>query len=472
MEGLRRRRSEVGTSKDPVAPPGGVDILGHSVAMTVGIAAFSFLVISIWILRRIRPEIHYDWDSIDTSDVSFPESFIWGTATAAHQIEGNQKNNWTNFEEKMGLEMSGDACDHWNRWGDDFSLLSELGVSSYRFSIEWSRLEPEEGQWDQGAMDTYSDMVDDLMSRGIRPMPTLHHFSHPNWWEEKGGFTDRGNLDDFLSYCERVFDQLSDRVGIWCTINEPTVFSAMGYTLGQFPPGRRSIRLTLRVMRNMMRAHAMVYRSLKERDPKSEIGLAKNVTLFDPAKRWSPIDWAVATILERLWNGSWRSGIRDGRMLGSRIPEAKDSLDFVGLNYYTHFISGLFIPTSTEELSFPKREHEIATDFGYPMYAEGLRRAIDFVSELGVPIEITENGVADSSDSLRTQHLMRHIWVISEAIKDGKDIRSYHHWSLMDNFEWAEGYSMRFGLYSVDFNTQDRILRKSGEAYRSLIESH
>ena len=286
-------------------------------------------------------------------------------------------------------EMSGDACDHWNRWGDDFSLLSELGVSSYRFSIEWSRLEPEEGQWDQGAMDTYSDMVDDLMSRGIRPMPTLHHFSHPNWWEEKGGFTDRGNLDDFLSYCERVFDQLSDRVGIWCTINEPTVFSAMGYTLGQFPPGRRSIRLTLRVMRNMMRAHAMVYRSLKERDPKSEIGLAKNVTLFDPAKRWSPIDWAVATILERLWNGSWRSGIRDGRMLGSRIPEAKDSLDFVGLNYYTHFISGLFIPTSTEELSFPKREHEIATDFGYPMYAEGLRRAIDFVSELGVAIAVS-----------------------------------------------------------------------------------
>ena len=448
-----------------------MDIIGYSVATTVGIAVFSFLVISIWTLRRIHPEVHYDWDSIDTSDVYFPESFIWGTATAAHQIEGNQKNNWTHFEEKMGLERSGDACDHWNRWGDDFALLSELGVSSYRFSIEWSRLEPEEGQWDQVAMDNYSDMVDDLISRGIRPMPTLHHFSHPNWWEDKGGFTDKGNLEGFLSYCERVFDQLSDRVRIWCTINEPTVFSAMGYTLGQFPPGRRSLRLTLRVMRNMMRAHAMVYRSLKERDPESEIGLAKNVTLFDPDRRWSPVDWAVATVLERLWNGSWRSGIRYGKMLGSRIPEAKDSLDFVGLNYYTHFISGLFIPTSTEELSFPKREHEIATDFGYPMYAEGLRRAIDFVSELGVPIEITENGVADSSDSLRTQHLMRHVWVISEAIRDGKDIRSYHHWSLMDNFEWAEGYSMRFGLYSVDFDTQDRTLRKSGEAYRSLIKS-
>ena len=127
------------------------------------------------------------------------------------------------------------------------------------------------------------------------------------------------------------------------------------------------------------------------------------------------------------------------------------------------------MPTSADELDFAKREHEITTEFGYPMYAEGMRRAIDFVAELGVPIEVTENGVADSSDSLRPEHLMRHLWVISEAIKDGSDIRSYHHWSLMDNFEWAEGYKMRFGLYSVDFETQERSLRPSGELYRDVI---
>ncbi len=440
-----------------------------------GSALALFIVFKISLItyrRRKYPEPHYDWESIDTNQIHFPEGFIWGAATAAHQIEGNQKNNWTDFEIERGLERSGVACDHWSRWREDFELLSELGVSSYRFSIEWSRLEPVPGEWDDEVVKVYSEMVDDLLSRGIRPMPTLHHFSHPSWWEEKGGFSKKENLGEFVNYCERVFDSLSDRVETWCTINEPTVFSAMGYTLGQFPPGRRSIFLTLRVMRNMMRGHAMVYRSLKKKKGDCVLGIAKNVTLFDPANRWSPIDWPVARLLEWLWNGAWRRGIKTGRMLGSRIPDAKGSLDFVGLNYYTHFITGLFMPTSTEELSFAKREHEIATEFGYPMYAEGLRRAIEFVSELGVPIEITENGVADSEDSLRPEHLRRHIWVISEAIKDGLDIRSYHHWSLMDNFEWAEGYEMRFGLYSVNFETQERKLRHSGEIYRGIVASN
>ena len=421
--------------------------------------------------RRTYPEPHYDWNQIDTTSLSFPAGFYWGSATAAHQVEGNLTNNWSAHEERKNLERSGAACDHWNRWKDDFQMMSDLGLNSYRFSIEWSRLEPEPGEWNVKALEIYSDMIDDLISRGIRPVVTLHHFSHPKWWEERGGFVNRNNLPEFLSYCERVFDALSDRVETWVTINEPTVFSAMGYTLGMFPPGKRSIRLTLRVMRNVMRGHAMVYRSLKEKRPEVRIGIAKNVTLFDPRNRWSPIDWPISRLLEWLWNGAWRNGIQKGRMLFSNIPEAKDSLDFVGLNYYTHFLTGLFIPTSGE-LQFPKREHEIATEFGYPMYAEGFRRAIEFMAPLNVPIEITENGVADAEDALRPEHLKRHLWIVSEAIKDGFDIRSYHHWSLMDNFEWAEGYSMRFGLHHVDFETQKRTLRPSGEIYRDIIKAH
>ena len=469
MAGLRHRRKDVEEPPILAFSAAAMDERVWHVLLAVIALFVLFKICLITYRRRAFPEPHYDWRNIDTSDISFPDGFIWGTATAAHQIEGNQSNNWTDFESRTGKEPSGIACDHWTRWRGDFDLLSELGVTSYRFSIEWSRLEPSPGEWNEDAMQTYSDMVDDLIARGIRPMPTLHHFSHPSWWEDRGGFTDSSNLPDFLSYCERAFDSLSDRVSVWCTINEPTVFSAMGYTLGQFPPGRRSIRLTLRVMRNMMRAHAMVYRSLKQRNPDCTLGIAKNVTLFDPANRWSPIDWPVARLLEWLWNGAWRKGIMTGRMLWTRIPGAKGSLDFIGLNYYTHFITGLFMPTSADELDFAKREHETTTEFGYPMYAEGMRRAIDFVAELGVPIEITENGVADSSDSLRPEHLMRHLWVISEAIKDGRDIRSYHHWSLMDNFEWAEGYKMRFGLYSVDFETQERSLRPSGEIYRDVI---
>ena len=436
------------------------------------LAAFVvFKVTLITYRRRKYPEPHENWTAVDMNALTFPSDFRWGTATAAHQVEGHLVNNWTHHEQRNNLVQSGAACDHWNRWQEDFQLISELGLNSYRFSVEWSRIEPTEGTWNNDALAVYSNMVDDLLERGIRPVVTLHHFSHPQWWEAKGGFADRANAPHFVRYCERVFEVLSDRVETWVTINEPTVFSSMGYTLGMFPPGRRSLRATLRVMRNLLLAHADVYLALKKIRPEVRIGIAKNVTLFDPKNRWSPIDWPLARLLEWFWNGAWRSGVENGRMFFGDVSAAKGTLDFVGLNYYTHVLVG---PASVSllKMKFPKRAHEVATEFGYPMYAEGLRRALDFLAPLGVPIEITENGVADANDTLRTEHLKRHLWVLSQAIQDGHDVRSYHHWSLMDNFEWAEGYSMRFGLHHVDFDTQERTLRPSGAVYKRIIEQH
>ena len=437
-------------------------------------AILAFVVFKITLItyrRRKYPEPHEDWTAVDLEALNFPSDFRWGTATAAHQVEGHLVNNWSKHEENKSLERSGAACDHWNRWKDDFQLLTDLGLSSYRFSIEWSRLEPTEGEWDEAALAVYSAMVDDLLHRGIRPVVTLHHFSHPQWWEAKGGFANSANLPEFVRYCERVFDALSERVDTWVTVNEPTVFSTMGYTLGMFPPGRRSLRTTIRVMRHLLLAHAAVYKALKQKRSTVKIGIAKNVTLFDPKNRWSPIDWPLARLLEWFWNGAWRGGIQKGRMFFKDVPEAKGTLDFIGLNYYTHVLVG---PASVSllKMKFPKRKHEIATEFGYPMYAEGLRRAVEFLTPLGVPIEVTENGVADANDTLRTEHLKRHLWVLSQAIQDGHDIRSYHHWSLMDNFEWAEGYSMRFGLHHVDFETQERTLRGSGEAYKRIVQNN
>ena len=436
------------------------------------LAAFVvFKVTLITYRRRKYPEPHEDWTAVDMNALSFPSDFRWGTATAAHQVEGHLVNNWTHHEQQNNLVQSGAACDHWNRWEEDFQLISELGLNSYRFSVEWSRIEPTEGTWNNDALAVYSNMVDDLLERGIRPVVTLHHFSHPQWWEAKGGFADRANAPHFVRYCERVFEVLSDRVETWITINEPTVFSTMGYTLGMFPPGHRSLRATLRVMRNLLLAHADVYQALKKIRPEVRIGIAKNVTLFDPKNRWSPIDWPLARLLEWFWNGAWRSGVENGRMFFGDVSAAKGTLDFVGLNYYTHVLVG---PASVSllKMKFPKRAHEVATEFGYPMYAEGLRRALDWLAPLGLPIEITENGVADANDTLRTEHLKRHLWVLSQAIQDGHDVRSYHHWSLMDNFEWAEGYSMRFGLHHVDFETQERTLRPSGAVYKHIIEQH
>ncbi|MBH34577.1 MAG: beta-glucosidase [Euryarchaeota archaeon] len=436
------------------------------------LAAFVvFKVTLITYRRRKYPEPHEDWTAVDMNALSFPSDFRWGTATAAHQVEGHLVNNWTHHEQQNNLVQSGAACDHWNRWEEDFQLISELGLNSYRFSVEWSRIEPTEGTWNNDALAVYSNMVDNLLERGIRPVVTLHHFSHPQWWEAKGGFADRANAPHFVRYCERVFEVLSDRVKTWVTINEPTVFSTMGYTLGMFPPGHRSLRATLRVMRNLLLAHADVYQALKKIRPEVRIGIAKNVTLFDPKNRWSPIDWPLARLLEWFWNGAWRSGVENGRMFFGDVSAAKGTLDFVGLNYYTHVLVG---PASVSllKMKFPKRAHEVATEFGYPMYAEGLRRALDWLAPLGLPIEITENGVADANDTLRTEHLKRHLWVLSQAIQDGHDVRSYHHWSLMDNFEWAEGYSMRFGLHHVDFETQERTLRPSGAVYKHIIEQH
>ena len=437
-------------------------------------ALVAFVVFKVTLItyrRRKYPEPHEDWANVNLDDLHFPEGFLWGTATAAHQVEGHQANNWTVHEVAKGLETSGAACDHWNRWKDDFQLLSDLGITSYRFSIEWSRLEPTEGAWDEAALTVYSDMVDDLVARGIRPVVTLHHFTHPDWWEAKGGFADRTNVPAFVAYCERVVDALADRVKTWVTVNEPTVFSTMGYTLGMFPPGRRSIPTTLRVMRNLLFAHGTAYKALKPKHPEVQFGVAKNVTLFDPKNRWSPIDWPLARLLEWVWNGAWRNGIQNGKMFFKDVPEAKASLDFVGLNYYTHVLVG---PASVSllKMKFPKRRQEVATEFGYPMYAEGLARALDFLKPLGVPIEITENGVADAHDTLREEHLRRHLWVLSNALSAGHHVRSYHHWSLLDNFEWAEGYTMRFGLHHVDFETQERTLRPSGEAYRQIIQKH
>ncbi len=427
-------------------------------------------IIAIVFLHYLFPEKHLDWTSINLDSIKFPNDFVWGVATASHQIEGGNVNNWTQFEERENKEASGEACNHWNLWRQDHKLLTELGVNSYRFSIEWSRIEPNQGEWNEDAIQVYSDMVDSLISQGIEPMITLHHFSHPIWFEEKGGFYDRENLIHFKQYCTKIFPYFSTRVKKWCTVNEPDVFSIMGYHMGMFPPGKRSPIKAIKVMKNVMIAHAEVYHQLKQLSPDSYVGLAKNVTIFDPYRRWNLLHWITSFALNYIWNGAIISALKKGRMYASSVKQAKNSADFIGLNYYTHVLTSPFLPQTTE-IDLPSRKQEIMTEFGYPMYAEGLERATKWLSKLNLPIEITENGVSDGVDNLRPEHLKRHLWMIAKLIEQGNNIKSYYHWSLMDNFEWAEGYSMRFGLYQVDYNTQTRTLRDSGKYYSQLIKN-
>ena len=428
-------------------------------------------MVIITLLRLMFPEQYLDWNNINLQDMSFPDNFTWGVATASHQIEGNNVNNWTQFEQRENKELSGLACNHWELWKQDHDLLEELGVNSYRFSIEWSRIEPNEGEWNEAAIEVYSEMIDSLIARGIQPMITLHHFSHPIWFEEKGGFYNRENIQYFKKYCVKIFPYFCDRVEKWCTVNEPDVFSIMGYHMGMFPPGKKSPLKAIRVMKNVMIAHGEVYHELKKISPTSYIGLAKNVTIFDPLRRWNLIHWLTTFALNYIWNGAIISALSKGRMYGTSVKLVKNSADFIGLNYYTHVLTSPFLPQTTE-IDLPARKHETVTEFGYTMYPEGMIRATKWLSKLKIPIEITENGVADANDSLRPKHLEMHLWMISKLITDNVNIRSYYHWSLMDNFEWAEGYSMRFGLYHVDYETQNRTLRDSGKLYQKLISTH
>ncbi len=438
--------------------------------VVIGIILLAYFFI-VGFLHIFLPEKHLNWSEVNTNNLNFPETFTWGVATASHQIEGGNSNNWTQFEEREKKEASGDACDHWNLWASDHDMLVELGVTSYRFSIEWSRIEPEEGEWNEDAIEVYSAMVDSLLAKGIEPMITLHHFSHPIWFEEKGGFYERNNLPYFVDYCAKIYPYFADRVNKWCTVNEPDVFSIMGYHMGMFPPGKRSPVKAIRVMTNVMIAHGEVYHRLKEINPNSYIGLAKNVTIFDPYRRWNLLHWLTSFALNYIWNGAIISALSRGRMYGKSVHRVKKSADFIGLNYYTHVLTSPFLPQTTE-IDLPSRKHETITEFGYPMYAEGLERATKWLQKLSIPIEITENGVADAEDKLRPIHLKRHLWVIGNLISNGADIRSYYHWSLMDNFEWAEGYSMRFGLYEVDYESQTRSLRESGKIYQQIIRDN
>ena len=458
--------------------------LSAPLPMNAGCCVNATLMEQLRLGKGMWTEEHRDWTDADYDGLkdgsAFPKEFMWGVATASHQIEGGNINNWSAFEpNSKSQQLSGDACDHWNRRDEDINLIKNLGVSYYRFSIEWSRIEPEQGHWNDDALQWYSDLVDGLLQQGIQPMVTLHHFTQPLWWDEMGGFEKESNIIHWVKFCCKMFELLSDRVDWWCTINEPAVYATMGYVLGEFPPGVRSFKRTRMVSLNLMRAHAQCYRKLKQmkNGQRCQIGLVKNINLFDPYRRWNPLHWLQAKILDGLFNTCWLKGLSTGRfkppsaLFSKRIPGLKGSSDFIGVNYYTHLLATPFMPTKVE-IDPLIRPWEQRTDFRYPMYAEGLRRAFEMVERLNLPIIVTENGVADDDDDMRPEHIRRHLLITSEAIADGLDIRGFYHWSLMDNFEWAEGYDQRFGLYHVDFSTQKRTLKESGHEYAGIVKAH
>jgi beta-glucosidase len=401
----------------------------------------------------------------------FPDGFLWGTASAAHQIEGNNRNNdWWEFEQQPGRIANGDsaaiACDHYNRYREDFALLREMKQNAHRLSIEWSRIEPSPGEFDSRQIRHYRDVLGELREQGMQPMVTLHHFTSPQWFTSKGGWTASDSAHAFMQFVHRMVDELGDLIGLWCTINEPNLYGVNGWLSGEFPPGRRGDLASLyRVLNNMRRAHELAYGAIKRRWPDALVGLSHNKLLMIPASDKRRDRWAAQT--SQLALDRWP--FAPGRL--SRVVEAPS--DFIGIAHYwgqmCAFDARLPQQQFIRRFNIPGLP---VTDMGMCSDPSWMRAVLNELRPLNKPVYITENGLASNDDEWRQRYLRDILANVLLAIDDGVDVRGYFHWTNMDNFEWARGYAMRFGLIDVDRKTLERRIKASGRFYARIAQAN
>ncbi|NPV88027.1 glycoside hydrolase family 1 protein [Coprothermobacteraceae bacterium] len=401
------------------------------------------------------------------------DKFLWGVATAAHQVEGgNFNNDWWLWEQQGGIktgDSSAVACDHYHRYKEDFELIKFLNNNAYRFSVEWSRIEKEEGVFDEDAIDHYVDMLETLREMRIEPVLTLHHFTIPIWLYNKGGFLNEKFPEYFERFVSKVVPYFKPYVRYWITINEPVVIGTMGYIMGWWPPGHKNMKEAFKAVNHLIKAHARAYRLIKEANPDNKVSIAHNMTLIDPFRDWNPLDVALANRLNYIYNYAILDSLSTGRIVKpfgnyEHVEGLLDSMDFIGINYYTR-VFARFKLKGWFDLAVKGETN----DFGQEIYPEGILRVLLSVKDrYGKDVMITEHGTADKADKWRPRVIQDTINLLREARKKGVNVIGYMHWSLMDNFEWAEGYSMRFGLFEVDFDTQERKPRRSAYIYREI----
>jgi beta-glucosidase len=411
----------------------------------------------------------------------FPRNFLWGTATSAHQVEGNLTNNdWWAAERQGGYvwhnQTAGQACDWWNRAEEDFDRMAEMGQNTHRMSVEWSRIEPRQGVWDEGALARYREMVEGLIRRGIHPMITLHHFTNPLWMAEQGGWENEEAIGWFARYVRKVVGTLGDLVNLWCTINEPEVLVAQGYQRGVFPPGKRDFNLSLRVGLNVLRAHGAAYHTIHEQQPNAQVGLAKHMMIWQPWRPWLPNDQLAANLVRHFFNNLALDAVIQGimRVPGQRkvLPELRGTLDWLGINYYQRFRvrTGLFSPRKGLVREVTRPGVQKGPGPWGEIFPRGLFDTLRQMARYKLPLIITENGIPDEHDMHRPAFILTHLHNLWKALKHNVPVLGYYFWSLVDNFEWTEGYDprFRFGLIGVDFETQERQIRKSGWLYAAI----
>ncbi|HKG95891.1 MAG TPA: GH1 family beta-glucosidase [Gemmatimonadaceae bacterium] len=441
----------------------------------------------------------------------FPNDFLWGAATSAYQIEGSPladgagPSNWHRFTHTPGHVTDGStgdvACDHYRRWGGDVTLMAELGLQAYRFSIAWARVLPEgRGQVNAKGLDFYSRLVDALLTRGIRPNVTLYHWDLPAALADRGGWLNPDVAGWFADYARVVYAALGDRVPMWATLNEPWVVMDAGHLNGGHAPGHRDWFEAPRVAHNLLRAHAEAVRAYRA-EAHGRLGQIGIVVNLEPKYAASDREADQAAtrradaymnrqFLDPLFLGGYPEELRE--IYGEAWPEPPDAelhalrepLDFVGINYYTRSVTcddPRARPVRAGRVRQPRHAH---TEMDWEVYPQALTDVLTWVTRRygRVPLYVTENGAAfydppsadggAVDDPLRVAYYRDHLRAARRAIEAGVDLRGYFAWSLLDNFEWGYGYSKRFGIVHVDFTTQQRTPKASARFYAEVIRSN
>ena len=411
--------------------------------------------------------------------------FLWGVATSAYQVEGAVENDWTAWELLGKLKAPGASCGrgsgHRERWRSDLDRVASLGANAYRFSVEWSRIEPREGVFDDSALEHDRGLAYHLRSLGIEPVVTLNHYTHPLWFWDNGGWEEPSSIARFRRFTEKVAASLDGLVRVWVTLNEPVVFLLGGYVAGVIPPGKRSFPQAARAFENLLRAHTEAAAVLKSRDPSCRVGMAHNMLAFAPDRPANAFDRRLVDAGERLYNGALVEAEATGRVLWAipglgktvfTIPDLPASLDYFGVNYYSR-VHLRFTGASGAEGAFFYRDPESRglTDMGWEVHPQGFERVLRRAAESGLPVIVLENGIATRDDRKRSDFLREHAVVLAHAIETGVPIQGYFYWTLLDNFEWLEGFRPRFGLFEVDYASFARRRRPSADVFAALGRS-
>jgi beta-glucosidase len=407
----------------------------------------------------------------------FPDGFQWGVATSAFQLEGSPHADWTDWD--TILSDNPGVTGHYSLYKEDLALLKHLGVNAYRFSIEWSRIQPREDVWDREAVAHYQEIIDILRSYGIEPMVTLHHFTNPLWFITKYPWHADGSVEKFTGYVERIVAELTG-VKFWLTFNEPYVILLGGYLEGCTPPGLRDADKALAALKNIFTCHGKAYDVIHRRDSGALVSIAHNMSVFAPWKKWNPLDRLLKKTANFFYNHSIINAFQTGvfvvkfpfaRAVEIEVP-IKDKLDFFGVNYYTriHLRFNPFKKMGVELRHLDLDGHGL-TNIGWEVHPRGLEKVLRYASRLGLPLIITENGIATHDAERKADYMKRHVDVVERCLRNGIDVRGYYYWTLIDNYEWLQGLDARFGLYRVDFTTLERIPTPAANYYSYLISS-